>query len=149
MRSHVENKCKEIHEVAKSKNPETLPEKEQKDVKYLHLARLTKIYQMEAFDNLRKVNREGHDIKLVFLVDNSGSMYGENIVMSLNCLVVLLETFKSLECATAVVKFGGEGTQLILKGFDTEMSVATGQFILEHFDCSEKTLPVDALRFVA
>ena len=149
MQSHVENKCKEIHEVAKSKNPESLPEKDQKDVKYLHLARLTKIYQMEALNILRKVGREGQEVKLVFLVDNSGSMCGENIVMSLNCLVVLLESIKLMECATAVVKFGGEGTQEILKGFDTEMSVHTGQFILESFDCSEKTLPVDALKFVA
>ena len=75
-------------------------------------------------------------------------MNGEKMTLALNILVVVLESLKKMEFTTAVVKFGGEESQVPLKHFDDRMDQSRGQFILEAFDSSEKTLILDAIKFV-
>ena len=98
--------------------------------------------------NNRNLVQEKQEYKFVFLVDNSGSMNGEKMTLALNILVVMLESLKKMEFTTAVVKFGGEESQVPLKHFDDRMDQSRGQFILEAFDSSEKTLILDAIKFV-
>ena len=97
----------------------------------------------------RKQPMENLKFKFVFLVDNSGSMDGGKMTLALNILVVLLETMKGMEYEPAVVRFGCEESQTTLKGFGDKLDNERGQFIIEAFDASEKTLAADAVRYVA
>ena len=133
------------------------------ELRYTLLAKFTRKYQSSCIramteservdrkknKEIRKIVEEKQVYKFLFLVDNSGSMNGEKMTYALNILVVLLEALKKMEYQTAVVRFGGEETQSLLKDFTDEMDQKRGHYIIESFDSREKTLVLDALKFVA
>ena len=143
---------------------ESLEEFKEDKLRYPLLARLTRHFQSECIRIMTEINRtndkgdiidkrgepiEKQTYKFLFLVDNSGSMNGDKMTMALNTLVVLLESLKRMEYETAVVRFGGEKSQVTLKHFDEKMDQHRGQLIIESFDSSESTLAADAIRYVA
>ena len=148
-----------IKSVAKYEDPEKLPTVPEDKLRYSLLARLTKGLQSKCFHIMKRIkddsnktrseSAESQIFKFLFLVDNSGSMDGAKIKLALNKLIVFLETMKRLEYKTAVVRFGGEKTQTTLKGFEDQLDNQCGQYIIESFDASEKTLPAHAIKYVA
>ncbi|XP_064633661.1 uncharacterized protein LOC135491619 [Lineus longissimus] len=149
----------EVGNTAEYKNPEDLPFVKQEKLKYLLLARILKEHQSHAVNILTQFNDttgkhaanllDRQNFKFVFLVDNSGSMNGEKMTLALNILIVFLEAMKRLEYQTCVVRFGGEESQRVLKTFEQDLDNQIGQYIIEAFDASEKTLAADAMKFVA
>ena len=154
---------KKVHQVAAFESPEKLPEHPEEDLRYLLLARLTRDYQSMCVQIMTLIERkddkgqvikrlepeQSQVYKFLFLVDNSGSMNGEKMTLSMNILVIFLEAMKRLEFQTAVVRYGGEKSQVTLKRFSHNMDEHRGQLILDSFDASEKTRTADALRYVA
>ena len=151
------------NKVAEFQDTEELKSIEEEKLRYTFLAKLSRCFQtacVRIMTEMNRIDRQGNvkdrklvqekqEYKFVFLVDNSGSMNGEKMTLALNILVVLLESLKKMEFATAVIKFGGEESQVPLKHFNDRMDQSRGQFILEAFDSSEKTLILDAMKFVA
>jgi hypothetical protein len=75
-------------------------------------------------------------------------MDGAKIQHALEALVLLLETLRRLECRFAVVRFGGETTQRCLKGMRDDMTLETGQRIIEMcLSPDEGTYPASAVKF--
>lgn len=148
-----------INEVSEYQSVDELQSAEPDKSKYQLLARLTKGIQSNCLHIMKRIKSdadaargetvERQMFKFVFLVDNSGSMNGDKMTMALNILIILLETLKRMEYETAVVRFGGEESQVTLKSFQNVMDSSRGQFIIEAFNASEKTLAADAVKYVA
>ena len=154
---------KTIHDISEYQSLEALPEVEEEKLWYVLLARLTRDYQSICVQTMTKIERtnekgdifkrpepsEPQTYKFLFLVDNSGSMNGTRMTFAINILVILLEAMKRLEFQTAVVRYGGEKSQVTLKHFTQCMDEKRGQLIIEALDASENTRTADALRYVA
>ncbi|XP_062502325.1 uncharacterized protein LOC134179445 [Corticium candelabrum] len=137
-------------------NPLELPSAPLQRLPYTMIAQLTKHMQFSLLHLLHQrymtsIHKEvdvRHEFELVLCVDNSGSMHSK-IHHALTGLVVLMETFRRMECRFAVVRFGGRKSQKTLKAFAEEMNSVRGQWIIEQFECDESTLPADALKYIA
>ncbi|UJR19420.1 hypothetical protein I4U23_022550 [Adineta vaga] len=76
----------------------------------------------------------------VIMIDNSGSMsIYENYIRE--ALIIILETFRKLECRVAVGRFGNRNatSQAILKPFDLSLTFRVGQMIFDGLSFCESS----------
>jgi len=86
------------------------------------------------------------------VIDCSRSMAGRRGEFARNALVLLLETFRRLECPVSVVRFSGSGSQQLLlrMGSARPLDVERGETILTQLTASgEGTRYTEALEFAA
>jgi MoxR-like ATPase/uncharacterized protein YegL len=103
-------------------------------------------------EELRKVLVEVYEsaskpvrIEVLCLIDDSCSMAAfEHDIFE--TVVLMIEVLRRLECRFAVGRFAGTHTHSLLKKFDEEFTMVTGEWILEMLGCTGKgTAPADNL----
>jgi uncharacterized protein with von Willebrand factor type A (vWA) domain len=98
-----------------------------------------------------KLHRQGLQmgrVELCLMLDNSGSMSGKRYEV-MQAAVLVLQCCKQLEWPSAVVRFGRQAGQQVLKQFHQPLTAERGQLILESLTFHEGTYPATALDFVS
>lgn len=145
----ITNKIKQDIEEAERRMKDTSKKPEQwsysllKDSKPLMKATLLMVNSLIAtYQKFLEENEQTKQIEWCLFIDNSESIKSSNKVnMVIQCVVVICELLRRLECKFAVARFGDPKDRFsLLKSFQTPMSVSVGEHIIESLTFDQGTL---------